>query len=166
MEPRFENLPEKKLIGQKAVLSFSNNTTAELWKSFMPRRFEIQNRINEYLFSVEIYNPLFWYNFKPERTFEKWAALEVSDFSTIPGDMLPLVIPPGLYAIFIHKGTADRAGESYDFIYNKWLPSSGFHLANRPHFARMEPSYKTDSENSEEEIWIPIREKPSVKSSS
>jgi len=36
MEPRIEILPEKKFIGKKIRMSFLNNKTHELWKSFMP----------------------------------------------------------------------------------------------------------------------------------
>jgi AraC family transcriptional regulator len=43
MHPRIETLPEKKLVGKWLEMSFANNKTAELWRSFMPRKKEIFN---------------------------------------------------------------------------------------------------------------------------
>ena len=62
MEPRIEALAEKKLIGKRMIMSFSNNKTFELWKNFMPGRKEIQNSIGLELYSVQIYKPLFFDN--------------------------------------------------------------------------------------------------------
>ncbi len=42
---RTEIIPEKKLIGKRAKMSFSNDKTRELWQSFMPQRKEILNNL-------------------------------------------------------------------------------------------------------------------------
>ncbi len=36
MVPRIEILAEKKLIGKRIKMTFSNNKTFDLWQSFMP----------------------------------------------------------------------------------------------------------------------------------
>ncbi len=114
---KFENLEEKKLIGKRTTMSFSDNKTPALWKSFMARRKEIQNAGGPDLFSVEIYPPFFFDNFDPTAQFEKWAAVEVTDFATVPKEMETLVLPSGLYAVFIHKGLVvqrrDGMGHAY-----------------------------------------------------
>jgi AraC family transcriptional regulator len=43
IEPKIAAIAEKKLIGQKLSMSLIENRTGELWRSFMPRRKEIQN---------------------------------------------------------------------------------------------------------------------------
>ena len=123
----------------------------------MPRRKEIRNNVSADLFSVEVYPPLFWNSFSPKATFEKWAAIEVADFTAIPEGMETMTLPEGLYAVFVHKGPASAAPETYRYIFENWLPDSDFSLDNRPHFAVMGPNYKNDSQDSEEEIWIPIK---------
>jgi AraC family transcriptional regulator len=109
LKPRIETLPEKKFIGKRIKMSFSDNKTRELWSSFMPRRKEIKNNIGSELYSIEVYEPLYFNNFNPEKEFDKWAAVEVIDFETVPDDMETLTSPGGLYAVFIHKGSADKA---------------------------------------------------------
>ena len=38
MQAEIKTIPQKKLIGKRLTMSFANNRTAELWRSFMPRR--------------------------------------------------------------------------------------------------------------------------------
>ncbi len=138
-------------------MSFSNNQTHELWKSFMPSRREIKNNIGSDLYSVEVYEPLYFKNFNPEKEFDKWAVVEVTDFETVPEDMETLISPRGLYAVFLHKGAASKGPETYQYIFGTWLPASDFLLDNRPHFAVMGEKYKNDDPDSEEEVWIPVK---------
>ena len=138
-------------------MSFSYNKTHELWSSFMPRRREIKNNIGTELYSIEVYEQLYFNNFNPEKEFDKWAAVEVIDFETVPDDMETLTSPSGLYAVFIHKGSADKAPETYRYIFGTWLPASDFLLDVRPHFAVMGEKYKNDETDSEEEVWIPVK---------
>lgn len=157
MEPRIENLAEKKLVGKKVTMSFSDNKTGELWQSFMPERRKIDNSIGIELYSLEIYPPNYFNPFNPQTEFEKWAAVEVSDFDTIPPEMEPLSVPAGLYAVFLYKGPASAAPETYQYIFGTWIPSSAYTLDDRPHFAVMGEKYKNEDPDSEEELWIPIR---------
>jgi AraC family transcriptional regulator len=157
MKPRIETLSEKKLTGKRKIMSFAENETFELWKSFMPQKKEILNVIGSDLYSVEVYPPLFFDNFNPAVEFEKWAAIEVTDFQSIPIEMETIILPPGLYAVFIHKGPASSGPKTYQYIFRTWLPGSDFILDNRPHFAVMGPKYKNNDPDSEEEIWIPVR---------
>jgi AraC family transcriptional regulator len=159
MEPQFENLKERKLIGKKLAMSLSNNKTPELWRSFMPVRKEIKNSVNSDLYSVEVYGPAYFSHFNPAAVFEKWAAAEVDDLTAIPEGMETLILPEGLYAVFLYKGPASAAPKLYQFIFENWLPNSDCLLDNRPHFALMGEKYKNEDPCSEEEIWIPVKHK-------
>src|SRR6185503_11782991 len=85
MEPRIELLKEKKLIGKKITMSFTDNKTYFLWNGFMPRRKEIKNNLNSDLISMQVYDRSYDFeNFNPYASFEKWAAIEVTDFNFVP----------------------------------------------------------------------------------
>lgn len=160
MKPRIEFLNEKKLIGKKIMMSFSNNRTIELWKSFSPVKREIINSISPYLYSVEIYNDSkFFVNFDSLKEFEKWAAVEVTDFGHIPDEMDKMIIPQGQYAVFQYKGKPSDAQNALQYIFGVWLPNSIYEMDIRPYFALMGESYKGEDSDSEEEFWIPIRNK-------
>jgi len=159
MIPTIQTLEEKKLIGKQLSMSFANNKTAGLWSSFMPRRKDIQNNIGNDLYSMQIYAPLFFEAFDPNKQFEKWATIEVTDFNSIPEGMKAFTLPAGLYAVFLYKGDASKATETFQYILGTWLPNSEYRLDNRPHFEILGEKYKHNDPNSEEEIWIPIKPK-------
>ena len=156
MTPRIETLVEKKLIGQRITLSLSNNKTAELWKSFMPRRMEIQNSSTD-LYSLQNYDASYFNTFNPNAEFEKWAAVAVCDFNQIPEGMEPLILVGGLYAVFVHKGDVTTAAKAFEYIFETWLPNSHYTVDNRLHFELLGEKYKNNDPDSEEEIWIPIQ---------
>lgn len=156
MKPEIKTIKEKKFVGEKIEMSFANNRTFELWKKFIPRKKEIKN-IGIELYSIDVYPPDFFKNFNPNNNFAKWAAVEVSDFDSIPQKMEKFVSPEGIYAVFQYKGLASDVPKMYQNILQNWLPNSGYSLDSRPHFAVMGEKYSNESPNSEEELWIPIK---------
>jgi AraC family transcriptional regulator len=159
MLPEIRFFREKALVGKRLRMSFSMNRTTELWKSFMPERKKILHIAGPDLYSVEIYRPGFFDSFDPTAEFEKWAAVEVSEPENVPEGMEIMMIRGGLYAVFIHNGTAADAPRTYRDIFESWIPGSEFLPDDRPHFAVMGEKYQKDDPSSEEEIWIPIRPK-------
>ncbi len=156
IEPHICSLSGKKLIGKRITMSFASNKTAELWRSFMPVRNAIENIVGPDLYSVQTYPPLFFERFDVNTNFEKWAAMEVSNFDSIPAGMETFELAGGDYAVFVYKGAASQAESIFRYILGDWLPGSGYTLANRPHFEVLGEKYKKDDPDSEEEIWIPI----------
>lgn len=160
MEFRIENLRPKKLIGKYLAMTFAENRTAELWKSFMLRRKEITNNLNTDLISMQVYDKAFdLKTFNPNLPFEKWAMVEVSDFDAIPEGMESFELPGGLYAVFLYKGDPRDAAPAFHYIFGTWLPNSEYDLDQRPHFEILDEKYKNNDPDSEEEIWIPIKPK-------
>lgn len=140
-------------------MSYADNKTFELWSSFMPRRKELKNGIGEDLYSVQNFPKGFYEQFEFDRIFEKWACIEASETEEIPQGMERIQIPEGKYAVFIFKGTNDQASEFFKSIFYQWLPQSDYILDLRPHFEILGKNYKKNDPNSEEEVWIPIKDK-------
>jgi AraC family transcriptional regulator len=158
MVVRIETFKEKKLVGNCLKMSLSDNKTIELWRNFMPRRKEIKNRVNDDLFSIQVYDQSFdFLNFNPDALFEKWAAVEVEGFDAVPEGMEPFILKNGLYAVFLHKGAASSGPKTFRYIFGIWLPDSIYSLDYRPHFEILGEKYKNEDPDSEEEIWIPIK---------
>lgn len=156
--PTIQSLSEKKLIGKNLTMSYVDNRTIELWKSFMPVRKEIKNRSSDKMFSVQVYDSSYSFsNFNPAATFQKWAAMEVPDFNSVPAGMSTFVLPQGQYAVFPYKGPASGGGQIFQYIFGVWLPASGYAVDNRPHFELLGEKYKNDDPDSEEEFWIPVK---------
>lgn len=141
-------------------MSLSANRTAELWQFLMPRRKDIPHKLNSDLFSVQVFNPeMEFSNFTPETEFEKWAAVEVSTYEEIPEGMETLDIPGGLYAVFDYKGSPANFAPMFHYIFETWMPDSDYEVDKRPHFDVLGEKYKGNDPASEEEIWVPVKQK-------
>lgn len=159
MEYRIATISPKKLLGIGRRMSLTRNFTRELWQAFMTRRKEIKNCVASDLYSLQIYGPEYFIQFNPDTDFEKWAATEVTDFNIVPPGMETINLPGGLYAVFLHKGPASKGADSFQYIFGTWIPQSDYLVDHRPHFEILGEKYKNDEQDSEEEIWIPVRRK-------
>jgi len=98
-------------------------------------------------------------DFNPNTGFEKWAAVETSDFNDIPEELETYTLKGGLCAVFVHKGPASEFQKTFQFIFSQWLPKSEYELDTRAHFELLGNKYENNDPNSEEEVWIPIKSK-------
>lgn len=155
--PRIENINTKKLVGNSIEMSLIDNKTFELFSGFMPNKKNIQNTNGQDIYEVSVYNTDHFKKFNPNTTFEKWATVEVSEFTDIPDGMKTKTIEGGLYAVFNYKGLAKDFGTLMRAIFTEWLPTSGYVLDARAHFNVLGDKYKHNHPDSEEEVWIPIK---------
>ena len=158
MVPGIKKLSEKKLVGKRLMMSLADNKTEDLWRSFMPGRRGITNNLTNDLISMQVYKPTHFVDFRLTNEFEKWATIEVADFDNVPGDMETFTLTGGLYAVFDYKGSSSDL-RIFQYIFGTWIPNSDYELDDRPHFEVLGKNYKNGDPTSEEEIWIPIRQK-------
>ena len=157
LEPSIQIIAPKKLIGMSKEMSLSNDQTGQLFRQFMPRRKEVQNIVNlNYTYDLRVYDPNYFQQFDPSRTFTKWSLVEVSSTQQIPEEMEVFKLESGQYAVFFYKGlSSDRS--FFQYIFLEWLPRSAYVLDNRPHFEILSERTKLNDPNSEEEVWIPVK---------
>jgi AraC family transcriptional regulator len=122
----------------------------------MPRLHELQGRLNEDVLSVNVYPSDYFERFDPHKSFQKRAVAEVEPGTTVPEGMHEFNLPGGRYAVFTHRGHS-KDTSIFQRIYGEWIPCSGYDVDDRPHFERLGPKYNINSEDAEEEIWIPIK---------
>lgn len=159
MNHKIESIKGRILAGMHRQMSFAEDQTAILWRSFMPRRKAIVNAVGSDLYSLQIYPEGFFDTFSPLETFTKWSAVEVDDEENIPEGMETLHLLPGLYAVFTYQGPAGEGARAFQYIFTEWLPGSGYEIDERPHFELLGAKYNNDDPNSEEEFYIPVRER-------
>jgi len=139
-------------------MSLTDDGTSELWRGFRSKLAEASTRpVTAY--SVRVYGEDHSFSsFDPAAEFDKWAAIE-SDLNVANTESFEtVIIPPGSYAVFKHKGTAMDAPKTFTHIFGVWLPTSVYEVGNRPHFEVLPPGYDPFDPNAEEEVWLPIRE--------
>ncbi|MBU2929035.1 GyrI-like domain-containing protein [Winogradskyella psychrotolerans] len=154
MNPKIKTCSEIKVIGLSSKIKMNEqHKIVALWKRFMPRKHEIENLASKDLIAMQIYSD--FNNF--ETPFDIWACAEVLNGHNLPDTMSTFTIPQGDYAIFNHKGM--DAGATYQKIMTEWLPTSGYDIDARPHFQVMGEKYKNGSPDSEEDFFVPIKDR-------
>jgi AraC family transcriptional regulator len=90
--------------------------------------------------------------------FEYIAGVEVADFSDLPREFSRIRIPEQRYAVFGHKEHISTIRRTIGTIWNNWLPSSGYKVADAPTFERYDEKFDSGTGNGGLEIWVPIKE--------
>lgn len=155
MQPVIQQLLSRKLIGMRVKTSRVTFQPYLLWSKFMPQKKRIGYRVNELLYSIQVYDRNVEVTLTTE--FDQWAAVEVSNNETVPDGMETYDLEGGLYATFTYKGKAADFPQMIQEIHEIWLPQSVYEIDSREHFERLGAKYDPTSDESEEEVWIPIR---------
>ncbi len=148
--------PETIIIGMQANMSLTADNTSALFRGFMPRKREISDGTNQPLFLIKVYPPNYFTAFNPNTIFTKWLGIKNSSIENIPDGFDTIIIPAGKYAVFHYKGL-NTDHRIFNYIFQEWLPQSGYQLDERPHFDLLDERYKNNDPESEEELWIPIK---------
>lgn len=157
--PRVIHSPKLSLAGLYQPMTLYSDQSIQLWTRFISLYLKESYRLGPNRYNVHIYPADYFINFDPSKEFIKWAAAEHR--GDIPPTLEELEIPEGLYAVFIHKGPAATVFKTFEYIFQVWLPQSGYIIDHRPHFDVMKPDYEKDSEAAEEELWVPIKSRTS-----
>ncbi len=159
MKHRIEIIKDRFVIGMKtrtSVLNINENTK-QLAQVFMPRRHEVLSRIGKHVFSIQNYDKDFS-PANPNSEFDKWIGVEVENTDDIPEAMESFVIKAGTYVVFSFKGSVSEFPKQRAYIFQEWLPDSGYQLDRKAHFEILSEDYSKDLQNIEEDIWIPIKQ--------
>lgn len=158
MKSRIEFLSKKYFVGLKCEMTFSNDKTRELWQNFRPMVSQIKNKLNTDFYSLQKYDGILDFNnIDANKSFTKWALVEVSNFENIADTLEKYILFGGKYVVFNYKGPASEFMKAAQYIYGYWFPNSEYQLDDREHFEILGENYKPYDINAEEEIWIPIK---------
>ncbi|CAH1201664.1 HTH-type transcriptional activator RhaS [Paenibacillus plantiphilus] len=152
LEPYFITKDTFYLVGME-IQSLNSGEVGKLWSCFRKRLAEIDNR-REPTGSI-LYALI-------ELTGAQWevsytTCVEVSEEGRIPEGMVYKVLPAETYAVFSHRGSLARISDTFQYIYNTWLPKSGRLRTNAPEFARFDDRYRGPAnDDSEFDIYIPV----------
>ncbi|MGC9362707.1 MAG: GyrI-like domain-containing protein, partial [Candidatus Syntrophosphaera sp.] len=85
-----------------------------------------------------------------------FAGVEVEDGMKVPEGAKIHKVPAGHYAVFEHRGDIASIGETYDYIYGKWMYESGRKPARQDMFELYDERFEPGSGESVVEIWVPV----------
>ena len=137
MTPRIVDIPRFSIVGIEArfisILSpdkTNDIVIPKLWTEYVNRRQEIKNRLGR-----EEMGLVYCLEDQPKSHPNQClyiCAAKVTSIEDIPAGMIGREVPGGKYAVFEHRGTADKFQHTMKFIYGSWFPKSGYQLDDRP----------------------------------
>ena len=97
-----------------------------------------------------------------ETGMDYMCAVEVNDFGHIPRELSRLSIGEHLYAHFTHRGHVMQLRRMWQVIFNDWLPTSGYEIAQAPDFERYGDDFDAMRGEGLLELFVPVRKKVSA----
>jgi AraC family transcriptional regulator len=158
MEPSIVTRAAFTVVGMEYHGRNENKEIPALWDSFLPHMDDIQHQVDaDESFGLCVGDA----DYKQTGVVRYVAGQRVTEAVNIPDGMVAVTVPEATYAVFTHRGTLATLGETYDYIYGTWLPTSGRELADAPDFElydmhRFDPT----SPSSEMDIYIPLKVTP------
>jgi AraC family transcriptional regulator len=151
MEPQIVSKEAFKVVGLYYRGKNENSEIPQMWGTFMSRAGEVKHMVQ---FPNAAYGVCD--NMDHETgEFDYVAAFEVSQVEDVPEGMVGLEIPGGTYAVF--TCTLPTLGETFDHVYQVWLPKSGYQRACGPEFELYDEQFSTDEPDSPMYIYIPVK---------
>ena len=150
-EPRFED--GKPLLVTGIGVRYTCDTNQGIpaqWQRFGPHIGNIPGQIGSVSYGLCC-------NFDHDDSFEYIAGVEVSSFTDVPEGFSTIRVPPQKYAVFDHREHISAIGRTVSAIWSKWLPHSGYEVADAPNFERYDDRFDPQTGKGVVEIWIPLR---------
>jgi AraC family transcriptional regulator len=150
-QPRFEDGRVILVAGLGERYAFDTNQGIPfLWQRFVPYIGHIERQVGLATYGVCC-------NMDGNGSFEYIAGVEVRDFSELPQELRRIRIPQQRYAVFRHRDHISTIRSTVYTIWNKWLPQSGYTLADSPDYELYGDDFNGHTGTGRIEIWLPIK---------
>lgn len=155
MEPKFVDLPAFDIVGVRYYGKNENQEIAVMWGEFNQRCASIQHVASDSpAYGVCITDPN-----ASHGEFEYVASFRVDQVADVPDGMVARHVPAHKYAVFTHAGALDKLGDTYRYIYQVWLPQSGYEIAEMLDFELYDQDFKDFAPDSRFYIYVPVKPK-------
>lgn len=150
MEPVIVTRQSLRVVGLRIVTRPMSPEIPPLWPRFVQREHEITG----------VLEPRVSYGVMQRaaggsESLAYLAGLSVDgDSVPVPPGMSAVAIPAGQYAVF--EFPFAEIGPDFDFILNRWLPSSGLIQAASPMFERYGEAFDPNDSSSRMEVHVPV----------
>lgn len=157
IQPKIVVREKINLVGMKLITTFQENiekmTIANFHNNVFNKRIsEIKGIKNE-----EMKYGICENDYEEDKLFHT-ACVEVDEDYSVPEGMEKREMPYSRYLIFTHRGSPETIANTYLYIYQDWLPLSGYELSKRGRDLQIYDSKKFTAGDSdfEMEICVPI----------
>lgn len=151
MEPKFVVKPAFTVVGMLIHTKPMAQEIPDLWGQFGPRMDEVQHQAEP----GASYGLMEY--FETLGQLDYMAGVSVVQAADLPPGMTQWDVPASTYAVF--ETTLPATGDTFGYIYNTWLPTSGYQQLAAPYFERYGETFEPDDPASTLSIYIPVVKK-------
>jgi AraC family transcriptional regulator len=119
------------------------------WQRFVPSLGSVPGQVGRAAYGVN-------YNGDDDGNFDYLCGVEVSSFAGLARSWGRLRIPEQRYAVFAHRDHVSTIRRTHNTIWTKWLPQSGYEVADAPHFERYGDDFDGQTGTGGIEVWLPL----------
>ncbi|MGF6595631.1 AraC family transcriptional regulator [Paraburkholderia sp. GAS448] len=123
---------------------------AAQWQRFGPHFGKVPGQVGQIAYGV-------CFNQDDAGNFDYLCGVEVTDFSALPADFARVRIGEQRYAVFAHREHISTIRQTWNTIWNKWLPESEHEVADAPVFERYGEQFNPMTGMGGFELWIPLK---------
>jgi predicted transcriptional regulator YdeE/DNA-binding transcriptional MerR regulator len=152
MEPKIVTLPAFTVVGMRYYGKNQNQEISAVWGEANQRFGELKHVSEDAAYGVCFTLPE-----APSGEFEYVAALKVDSEADIPEGMVLRHVPAAKYAVFTHVGSLDKLKDTYNYIYQTWVPQSGMQLDGSFDFEYYNQDFQDFAPESRFYIYVPIK---------
>jgi len=155
--PRFVTTKDIELVGTLTTTTMQNLQFTKYWEEFFPAYEITPHKKND-----KFYGTMFMDQDTPFTMDTPINYLVGVPAKVIPDAKAPWTkhtIKGGTYVVFTHRGPVENIMETYMYIYNTWLPGSGYAERFGDQFEYYDERFKDQSPDSVVEIWVPVQKK-------
>jgi AraC family transcriptional regulator len=152
LEPRFVDGDELLIagLGERFTADTAQGIAA-LWQRFVPYIGRVPAQQGWETFGV-CCNP------QDDGSFEYIAGVLVNRADELPAGFTQQRLAAHRYAVFLHSGHISSIHETFNAIFQHWLPGSGLQAADAPEFERYSDDFDPMAGTGQVEIWVPLRD--------
>jgi AraC family transcriptional regulator len=154
METRIINLPAMRVIGMEYVGKNENAEIAAMWGVFVPRFGEVQGKICPDV-KLGVCGDT-----QEDGSFRYVAGFQVDADAPEPDGMGAFDVPAATYVVVTQRGPLNDKerglGAALNYVYQDWLPHSGYKRAATPDLEWYDERFRGDEEDSEMDVYTPI----------
>lgn len=153
MEPKIMTRPAFTMVGMRYFGNNQNQEISKLWGAANQHLNKVKNVSPEWG-AIGLCTTV---QDAPPGEFEYVAGLVVSKVEDLPEGFVVREVPTYKYAVFTHVGALTTLKDTYEYIYQTWLPQSGYQLAGNIDFEYYNEDFKDFAPDSRFYIYVPIK---------
>ena len=149
--PRFESGKRMLIAGLGERYNYETSAGIPMqWQRFGPHIGHIPAQVSATAYGV-------CSNGDDAGNFDYLCGVEVSDFSKLHPEISRVSISAQRYAVFSHRDHISAIRQTWNTIWNKWLPESGYEVTDAPFFERYGENFDPRTGMGGLELWVPIK---------